>query len=255
MPTHERVIEHFPRVWQIVGANRSAHAYLIRGTRRTVLIDSGLPMTFDYLVAALGEIGCRPSDLDLVLLSHEHIDHAGGAMRLARECPIAAHRLAANKLALHDEFTMMSRAFAADIEAFDIDILLEEGCRVDAGGIVLHVLHTPGHCSGSICIFEPVRRILFSADTIMAKGIVGGVLGSGNASDYIASLERLAMLRIDHLMPGHGRVSSEAADDIQGGILKLRTLLDDSHALFSTLRETGRGHDDIMRSLRDLNNL
>lgn len=253
MATHRRVIEHFPGIWQIVGANRSAHAYLVRGGRRTVLIDSGLPTTFDYLVEALAEIGCRTSDLDLVLLTHEHIDHAGGAIRLARECPVAAHRLAASKLALHDEFTMMNRAFTADIDAFEIDVLLEEGCRINAGGVTLHVLHTPGHCSGSICVFEPARRILFSADTIMANGIVGGVLGSGNASDYIESLERLANLRVDHLMPGHGRVSNSAATDIQVGIRRLRAMIDDSHTLFATMRETGRGHDDIMRSLRDLN--
>jgi glyoxylase-like metal-dependent hydrolase (beta-lactamase superfamily II) len=253
--THPRVVEHFPGIWQIVGAQRSAHAYLVRGTRRTVLIDAGLPTTYDYLIAALADIGCAPADLDLVLLTHEHIDHAGGAMRLARECPVAAHRLAAKKLVLLDEFTMMSRAFAAEIEAFEVDVLLEEGCRINTGGVTLQVLHTPGHCSGSICVFEPVRRILFSADTIMANGIVGGVLGSGNASDYVESLERLANLRIEHLMPGHGRISNAASDDIQAGIRRLRGLIDDSHTLFASLRETGRGHDEIMRSLRDLNTL
>ncbi|MEO6928059.1 MAG: MBL fold metallo-hydrolase [Casimicrobiaceae bacterium] len=130
--------------------------WLVRGTRRNVLIDSGLPTTFDLLCAALADAGLRPDDLDLVVLSHEHIDHAGGAVQLARYCPIAAHRLAANKLALRDEFTVMSRAFAAQIDA---------------------------------------------------------------------------------------------------GLEKLHALLDDSHALFSALRDTGRGHDDVMRSLRDLNSL
>ncbi len=250
-----RVVEHFPGIWQIVGAQRSAHSYLVRGSRRTVLIDCGLPNTFDYLAECLADVGLRPADLDLVLLTHEHIDHAGAALRLAGQCPIAAHRLAANKLVLRDEFTMMNRAFAADVEAFEIDLLLEEGCRINAGGITLHVLHTPGHCSGSVCVYEPARRILFSADTIMANGIVGGVLGSGNAADYVESLQRLANLHIDYLMPGHGRTSTNAADDLHEGMRKLRALIDDSQALFATMRETGRGHDDIMRSLRDLNAL
>jgi len=255
MATHERVVEHFPGIWQIVGANRSAHAYLVRGSRRNILIDSGLPTTYDYLVAALAEIGLRPADIDLVVLTHEHIDHAGGSLRLAEHCPIAAHRLAANKIALADEFTMMSNAFATDIAAFDVDILLEEGCRLNAGGVLLHVLHTPGHCSGSICVYEPQRRILFSADTIMAKGILGGVVGSGNASDYIESLERLSAMRIDCLMPGHGRISRDADSDLREGTRRLRALIDDSHVLFSTLRGTARGFDDIVKSLRDLNAL
>lgn len=255
MSPPRRVVEHFPGIWQIVGAQRAAHAYLVRGSRRAVLIDCGLPNTFDHLEACLADIGLAPADLDLVMLTHEHIDHAGGALRLAAHCPVAAHRLAANKLVLHDEFTMMNRAFAAEIDAFEIDLQLDEGCRINAGGVTLHVLHTPGHCSGSVCIYEPARGILFSADTIMANGIVGGVLGSGNASDYIESLERLANLRIEWLMPGHGRVSNAPQEDIRVGIRKLRTLIDDSQVLFATLRETGRGHDEIIRSLRDLNAL
>ncbi|MEP6940308.1 MAG: MBL fold metallo-hydrolase [Rudaea sp.] len=254
-PSGARIIEYFPGIWQVVGTHRAAHAWLVCGTRRNILIDSGLPTTFDLLCAALADAGLRPDDLDLVVLSHEHIEHSGGAVQLARCCPIAAHHLAANKLALRDEFTVMSRAFAAQIDAFQIDILLEHGCCIDAGGVALHVIHTPGHCSGSICLLEPSRRILFSAGTIMANGILGGVLGSGNASDYISSLEKLASLRIDYLMPGHGNASDHAAADIDAGIKKLHALLDDSHALFSVLRDTGRGHDDVMRSLRDLNSL
>ena len=87
----------------------------------------------------------------------------------------------------------------------------------------------------------------------MASGIVGGVLGSGNAADYIESLERLRTMRIDHLLPGHGKLSNNAAADIDAGLERLHGLLDDSHALFSLLRETDRGFDEVMRSLRELN--
>jgi glyoxylase-like metal-dependent hydrolase (beta-lactamase superfamily II) len=250
-----QAVQCFEGIWQFVGVSRAAHAYLVRGTRRAVLIDTGLPNSSEYLVACLAELGMKPGDLDLVVLTHEHIDHAGGAPQLARFCPIAAHRLAARKLSLRDEFAMMNKAFASDLGDFEIDLLLEDGCRIEAGGVTLHVLHTPGHCSGSICLLEPQRRVLFSADTIMATGIVGGVLGSGNVADYIASLERLAILRIEHLLPGHGRLSSTAESDIAGGLKRLHGLLDDSQALFSTLRTTDRGFDDVMRSLRELNNL
>jgi hydroxyacylglutathione hydrolase len=250
-----QVVQCFEGIWQFVGVSRAAHAYLVRGTRRAILIDTGLPNSSEYLVACLAELGMKPGDLDLVVLTHEHIDHAGGAPQLSRFCPIAAHRLAARKLSLRDEFAMMNKAFTSDLGDFEIDLLLEDGCRIEAGGVTLHVLHTPGHCSGSICLLEPRRRVLFSADTIMAAGIVGGVLGSGNVADYIASLERLAILRIDHLLPGHGRLSSTAETDVAGGLKRLHGLLDDSQALFSTLRTTDRGFDDVMRSLRELNNL
>lgn len=253
-----RVQALFDGVWQIMGVARAAHAYLVRGTRRTVLVDTGLPSSFDGLCTALATLGLAPDDLDLVVLTHEHIDHAGSAPRLAQHCPVAAHRLAARKLSLQDEFTMMNRAFPGQpalVGDFEIDLVLEDGCRIEAGGgRTLHVLHTPGHCSGSICLLDAGHRALISADTIMAGGVVGGVLGSGNVSDYIASLERLALMRIDHLLPGHGRVSHDADADIGSGLRRLHGLLDDSQALFSLLRETDRGFDDVMRSLRELNN-
>ena len=254
-PFVPRVSELFPGIFQIMSGPRAAHAYLICGSRRRVLIDTGLPASVNTLIDAMASIDVTPESLDLVVLSHEHVDHAGGAPHLARYCPVAAHRLAANKLALQDEFALMNKAFSEELEAFEIDLILNEGCRIEAGGITLEVLHTPGHCSGSICLLEPTRRILFSSDTIMANGIIGGVLGSGNASDYVASLQRLAMLRLEHVLPGHGRTSDQPDSDIDAGIGKLKRLIDESRDIFAVMRETGRGHDDIMRSLRDLNQL
>ena len=256
-PTATRAAAHpvADGIWQIVGHQRAAHAYLVRGRRRCVLIDCGLPGSTAQIETALASIGITPAAIDLVILTHEHIDHAGGAPHWARHCPIAAHRLAARKLALHDEFTLMNKAFATELADFEIDLVLEDGCRFDLGGRTLHVLHTPGHCSGSICLLAPNERLLFAGDTIMAHGIVGGVLGSGNVSDYIASLERLALLRIDRLAPGHGKVSNDAATDIDAGLVRLRAMLDDAQALFGLMRATDRGYDDVLRSLRDLNNL
>jgi glyoxylase-like metal-dependent hydrolase (beta-lactamase superfamily II) len=247
------VVELAPGIWQFVGQQRCAHVYLLRGTRRTALIDTGLPTTAEHLSACLAQAGMRAEDIDLVVLTHEHVDHSGGAARFAGRTLVAAHPQAANKLRTADEFALMSRAFSEHAVPFEIDLTLVEGSAIDLGGIELTVLHTPGHCSGSICLYEPARRWLFSADTIMARGIVGGVLHSGNTSDYISSLERLQHLRIDRLLPGHGHLSDDAQADIALGIARLEGLIDDSHALFSALYDTEDGFDEVMRSLRDLN--
>ena len=247
------VLQLAPDIFQFVGQRRCAHAYLLRGTRRTALIDTGLPTTTDHFVACLAQVGLHTDDVDVVVLTHEHVDHSGGASLFAARSLIAAHPQAANKLRTADEFALMSRAFAEHATPFEPDLLLAEGSSIDLGGIALEVLHTPGHCSGSICLLEASRRWLFSADTIMARGVVGGVLHSGNTSDYISSLERLQRLRIDRLLPGHGHFSDDAQADIALGIVRLKGLMSDSHALFSALRGTEDGHDEVMRSLRELN--
>ena len=248
-----RVLECAPGVFQLAGASRAAHAYLVRGTRRIALVDTGLPGTTGHLVAGLATLGLTPADIDLVVLTHEHVDHAGGAAFFAGSSLIAAHAQAASKLVLADEFSLMNKLFDEAVQPFEVDILVAEGSVIDLGGLRLDVIHTPGHCSGSICLYEPSRRLLLSADTIMANGVVGGVLVSGNISDYIASLDRLSRLKVERLLPGHGRISENAEDDIATGRARLVQMLDDSHTLFAALRDTGKGFADIMRSLRDLN--
>jgi hydroxyacylglutathione hydrolase len=248
-----RVSELAPGLFQFVGVQRAAHVYLAVGSRRTVMFDSGLPGSRDYLLGCLRTLGLGPQDIDLLVLTHEHVDHAGGAPYFGQHCLTAAHAHAANKLRLLDEFSMMKGAFDQGIEAFHADIILNEGTVIDAGGLEFQVIHTPGHCSGSICLHERHHALLITADTIMANGVVGGVLNSGNVSDYITSLERLSRLRIDRLLPGHGKISSQPYDDIEVGAAKLKGMLEDSHALFNALRDTGQGFDDVVRSLRDLN--
>lgn len=245
--------EIYPDIYQIYGIKRSAHVYLVRGKRKNLLIDAGLPTATAHLVDALGEIGLKPRDIHLVVLTHEHIDHAGGALAFADTAVIAAHRLAANKLALKDEFTLMSGAFAAQADDFEADVLLDEGSQINLGNYEFEIIHAPGHCSGAICVYERNHQLLFSADTIMAGGVLGGVVGSGNVSDYIHTLKRLSSFRIAHLFPGHGKLSETPDTDIAQGIARLQNLLDETKLLFGTIKNADHGFDHIVRSLRDLN--
>lgn len=249
----QKICEIYPNIYQIRGQKRSAHAYLIKGLQRNLLIDSCLPDGTEQVSDCLASVGLQPKDIDLLLLTHEHIDHAGGAPFFGQHALIGAHRLAANKLSLRDEFVLMNKAFGSNANAFHTDLLLAEDTTINLGNYELHVIHTPGHCSGSICFYEPEHQLLFSGDVIMANGIVGGVLQSGNISDYIHSLKRLSTLKIRHLFPGHGHISSHAETDIIAGIERLETLLEESKTLFQVVQNSQHGFDHIMRSLRDLN--
>src|SRR3984893_9826193 len=179
-------------VYQIRFKNRAANVYLVRGKSRTILIDVGLSSNFPYLMECLHHLDCALEIVDMVSLSHEHLDHIGAAYHFSgHRTIIAAHRLAANKSMLRDDFSMLRKMFNEPNVPINVDIWLEEGNLIDLGNFRLNVMYTPGHTSACVSLFDQEKGLLFAADTLMPGGVMGGVFGSGSISDYIQSLERL----------------------------------------------------------------
>ena len=210
-------------------------SYLIKGAKKNLLIDTGLPWEQELLIAQLAEIGLTKEDVQIVVLTHEHLDHIGCVPLFSPRTIIAAHSMAANKIGLQDEFVLMSKAFHLNVEEYHIDFHLHHGTTIDLGGVTLQVLHTPGHSSGSICLYEANRQILFTGDTIFAKGILGGIFPSGSISDYALTLRQLNTLRIMELYPGHGRISTTPEEDLARAIKGAVSLVHDTRSLFSVL--------------------
>jgi len=213
--------------------------FVLKGSRRIALIDVGLPDDHDHICSSLAEIGLTIDDVSLVILTHEHLDHVGDLPNLPKHILIAAHSRAAIKLQLDDQFAMMSGAFGSGKMSGDVDIHLEDGSLIDLGGIRLRTIYTPGHCSGAICLYEPDRGILFTADTVFAGGTLGGICASGNISDYISSLERLREFRLLAMYPGHGRMSANPAEDLNRAIGGSTLLLSDTRSLFESINVKG----------------
>ena len=209
--------------------------FVLRGSRKNVLVDVGLPQDHEHLCAGLAHLGLQPEDVHMVLLTHEHVDHVGGLPLLPGRTVIAAHARTASKFLLDDEFSMMSGAFEAGKHSFHVDLHIEDGTLIDIGGMRLRAIYTPGHSSGSICLHELESGALFSGDTVFAGGILGGIFASGNISDYIDSLGRLREFRLQALYPGHGRASATPLADIERAIEGSRQLMSDTQSLFSSI--------------------
>jgi glyoxylase-like metal-dependent hydrolase (beta-lactamase superfamily II) len=155
----------------------------------------------------LRALGVLPDEVSLVLLTHEHADHAGGAGAFPNAL-LAAHPLAAAKLRHGDGRATHGRgAREPELELYDRSL-------VHAGGLALRVLHTPGHTSGSVCLYEESRGLLFTGDTAFARGTLTDVFESGSRGDHVASLQRLLGLPVRLLLPGHGHVSEDPRGDL-----------------------------------------
>lgn len=235
-----RILEIRTDVYQIYAEKPGSHVYLIKGTDKNVLIDTGIAAKYPLLEEHLGEIGLGPDDIDLVILTHEHMDHAGAAAFFSKKSVIAAHSSAANKIELQDEFVTLQRVRGWAEGQVRVDVWLEEGNYIDLGNYQLRVIHTPGHTSGCIVLYEPSQKLLFSGDTVFAGGTLSQIGPSGNISDYMYSVERLNTLRIEESYPGHGRISETPEEDMRRALGYARALFEDSKLLFQAMA-TRRG--------------
>ncbi|MBF0110284.1 MAG: MBL fold metallo-hydrolase [Magnetococcales bacterium] len=215
------------------------NVFVLKGTRKVALIDTGMGSDHEYLLDSLHGIGLGIEDVQMILLTHEHVDHVGGVPRLPERIVTAAHARTADKVRLNDQFSAMSGAFEGGLRQFHVDIRLEEGVSIDLGGLALRALYTPGHSSGSVSFYETERGALFTGDTIFAGGILGGIFSSGNISDYISSLERLREFRLTALYPGHGRMSTTPSEDMDRAIKGAKALMNDTRYLFDSIQVGG----------------
>lgn len=206
-----------PGVVRIVLPGRASHAYLFLG-KRLVLVDCGSTESRHALLVALRELEVPRHRISLVVLTHEHARHAGAAAAFP-DALLAAHPLAAAKLRHADE----SRTRLAESRPPDLE--LEHGSTLHIGGFSFEVVHTPGHTSGSICLYERSRGLIVTGDTAFAKGSLAATSTSGSSGEHLESLHRLASLRARMLLPGHGPASDDPAGDLAAAVAAVRRRL------------------------------
>jgi glyoxylase-like metal-dependent hydrolase (beta-lactamase superfamily II) len=84
---------------------------------------------------------------------------------------------------------------------------LTEG-ELNVGDLQLQVYHTPGHSPGSVCVYWPEARALFSGDLIFKEGLGRTDLPGGNGALLKQSIRRMAELDLEIIYPGHGDIIS-----------------------------------------------
>lgn len=212
-------------IFLLKGEGKGSHIYLIRAAYRNVLIDSGLDQNFLYLQEQLLSLGLKVKDIDLVINTHEHLDHIGSNRYFQESSFIAAHRFAATKITLEDHYVTLYRSGDRNEVPLRIHLWLENRSLFDLGSHTLEVIHTPGHTSGSICIYEFKTKVLFSGDTVFAGGTLSYIAESGSVGDYVNSIVRLEARKISKIFPSHGQISQNPEQDLSQAIVNAKKLL------------------------------
>jgi len=150
--------------------------------------------------AILSEIESLGLTLEAILLTHGHFDHVGAVKDLAADTGC--------RVFLCAEDTFLPPMFTAG-KLYYTDTYTE-GTILHAAGLYIHVIHTPGHTPGSVCLI--VENNLFSGDTLFA-GSCGRTDIGGDWNAIRSSLNRLAAMEADFTVyPGHGESTSLALE-------------------------------------------
>lgn len=214
-------------VFIIYGKRPSSHVYLVKGLFKNILIDTGVKGNFPRVVEGLAKVGLKVADIDVVINTHEHFDHVGANIFFTETAITAAHRFAATKIELQDEYVVHAAIHGHEIIKTKFHLWLENRTLFDLGNYKLKIFHTPGHTSGCICVMEPFHGFMFTGDTVFANGIISKISESGSYGDYINSLERIYTMKVNRIFPGHGPMCNDAGDSLRKAIRAAKQKLKD----------------------------
>jgi glyoxylase-like metal-dependent hydrolase (beta-lactamase superfamily II) len=164
------------------GMTRVTAGYLIDAPR-PCLVECGPALSIDNVITSLQGLGMDPGDLAYLVLSHIHLDHAGGAGDIARAFPsatVVVSEIGARHLVDPERLNASSRrVYGAVMDQVYGDCTPIDGHRVrgvgDAevldlgGGRRLELLYTPGHAKHHIAAFDPDSGALFVGDSVGVK--------------------------------------------------------------------------------------
>lgn len=157
------------------------------GSGAVVVIDPG-PVDTKHATEVMRSVGRR--NVEAVLVTHTHSDHAPLANPLARDLGVPAIGHAAGP-------------------HFDPEIRLLDGARFDVGTLALEIVHTPGHADDHLCF--RAGSVLFTGDHIMG----GSSVMVEKMAPYLASLRKLQGRGLTRLLPGHGEEMDDPDEVIE----------------------------------------
>lgn len=174
-------------------------------TREAMVIDPG-----DDIQDVLTVLRKHQLTTKQIIITHAHIDHVGGAMKLraATGAPILLNE---NDYAL----LRMLDAQAAWIgmappEKVEIDQSVKHADTIKAGSLAAQVLQTPGHTEGSICLYFATEKKLIAGDTLFAGSVGRTDLPGGSFDKILQSIHEKLLVLPDEtvVVPGHGSLTS-----------------------------------------------
>ena len=189
-----------------IGGIFDTNGYLIQTSGGNILIDAPTG-SLDWI----RKLGVR---IDLLLITHGHIDHFDDAAKIKRisRCQVAFHKDGIPLMTDPDFYKKMG--FSLGAEPVQADFFIEESPQSDFCGIPFRVLLVPGHCPGSLCFYSADHQVLFGGDVLFAGSVGRTDIPGGDHQLLIRGIrEKLFGLPGDTVvLPGHGPLTTIAKE-------------------------------------------
>ena len=148
--------------------------------------------------------------LKAVLLTHGHFDHIGAAKEICGSYNVELYAHESEKEVLENPRYNLSEAMGAEQLSLTPDKELVDGQIIELIGLLIKVIHTPGHTPGGVCYYISSENILFSGDSLFACSIGRTDFPGGSSSDLIRAVREKLFTLPDgtKVFPGHGEQTS-----------------------------------------------
>ena len=178
-------------------------AWLLTSPQGHVLIDTLYEPFTEQLLANVRTLGLDPKDIKLVVITHGHFDHAGGAARL-KSVLGPGTRFAMSREGWREaaEEAALSAARTRPWTMIEPDIVLSDGQTVTGGNVAIEAFETPGHSMGTISFAFDARDGARSYRAFTVGGLgLNRIRGPDQVEAFIASLKRIRTLTQDDARP------------------------------------------------------
>lgn len=172
-------------------------------TREAIVVDPGDGADIARLQAVLDKHSLK---VKAIVITHAHIDHIGGAAKL-KALTGAPVYMNANDQPLYDQLDVQAQWLSmVTPDRAPIDVEARDGDTLTLGATDFHVIHTPGHTQGSLCLFVPQENTLVAGDTLFRDSIGRTDLPGGDSRMILRSIHTrlLALPEETRVVCGHG---------------------------------------------------